>query len=189
MNWSPELDELRQREKLAQQMGGPEKVARQHSRGKMDARQRLTALVDEGSFREIGAIAGKGDYDANGELTGLTPAPFLYGTAKVHGRPIVATADDFTIRGGAGDAAIYRKMIQAEMMAHQYRMPLVRMIDGTGGGGSVRTLEDDRRDLRARRSGLVRRRHQSRHRARRRAGAGTDGGAGRGAGRRRATTR
>ena len=141
-DWSAELDELRRREELARQMGGAEKVARQHGRGKMDARARLAALTDEGSFREIGAIAGKGDYDANGELTGLTPAPFLYGTAKVHGRPIVATADDFTIRGGAGDAAIYRKMIQAEMMAHQYRMPLVRMIDGTGGGGSVRTLED-----------------------------------------------
>ena len=140
-DWSAELDELRRREELARQMGGAEKVARQHGRGKMDARARLAALTDEGSFREIGAIAGKGEYDEDGELTALTPAPFLYGTAKVHGRPIVATADDFTIRGGAGDAAIYRKMIQAEMMAHQYRMPIVRMIDGTGGGGSVRTLE------------------------------------------------
>ena len=140
-DWSAELDELRRREELARQMGGAEKVARQHGRGKMDARARLAALVDEGSFREIGAIAGKGEYDADGELTALIPAPFLYGTAKVHGRPIVATADDFTIRGGAGDAAIYRKMIQAEMMAHQYKMPIVRMIDGTGGGGSVRTLE------------------------------------------------
>ena len=57
MSWDKELEELRHREGLAEQMGGGEKVARQHSRGKMDARARLAALVDPGSFREIGKIA------------------------------------------------------------------------------------------------------------------------------------
>ncbi|MEL7447075.1 MAG: carboxyl transferase domain-containing protein, partial [Pseudomonadota bacterium] len=136
-----ELEELRQREALAEQMGGEDKVARQHSRGKMDARARLAALTDEGSFREIGKIAGKGHYDANGDLAGVTPAPFLFGKATINGRPVVATADDFTIRGGAADAGIARKMVQAEMMAHELKLPIVKMIDGTGGGGSVKTLE------------------------------------------------
>ena len=141
MSWAKELEELRAREALAEQMGGEDKVARQHARGKMDARQRLAALVDEGSFREIGKIAGKGHYDDNGELTGVTPAPFLFGKATVNGRPVVATADDFTIRGGAADAGIKRKMVQAEQMAHELKLPMIRMIDGTGGGGSVKTLE------------------------------------------------
>ncbi len=141
MSWEKELEELRRREALAEEMGGPEKLARQHSRGKMDARARLAALVDPGSFREIGKIAGKGHYDENGDLAALTPAPFLFGRAKINGRPIVATADDFTIRGGAADAGISRKMVQAEQMAHELRLPIVRMIDGTGGGGSVKLLE------------------------------------------------
>ncbi|AOL22682.1 propionyl-CoA carboxylase beta chain [Erythrobacter litoralis] len=141
MTWAKELEELRRREALAEEMGGPDKVARQHSRGKMDARARLAALVDEGSFREIGKIAGKGHYDANGDLESVTPAPFLFGKALINGRPVVATADDFTIRGGAADAGIARKMVQAEQMAHELRLPIIRMIDGTGGGGSVKTLE------------------------------------------------
>jgi propionyl-CoA carboxylase beta chain len=141
VSWAQELKELRQREALAEQMGGEAKVARQHGRGKMDARARLAALCDEGSFREIGKIAGKGSYDENGDLESVTPAPFLFGKATINGRPVVATADDFTIRGGAADAGISRKMVQAEQMAGELKLPLIRMIDGTGGGGSVKTLE------------------------------------------------
>ena len=140
-NWQSELDELRAREAMADKMGGEDKVARQHGRGKMDARARLAALTDEGSFREIGKIAGHGHYDDNGDLSGVTPAPFLFGKATINGRPVVATADDFTIRGGAADAGISRKMVQAERMAHELKLPIIRMIDGTGGGGSVKTLE------------------------------------------------
>ena len=141
MSWEPELEELRRRQALAERMGGAEKVARQHGRGKMDARQRIAALVDEGSFREIGKIAGKGRYDEAGELIDLAPANYIFGRANIDGRPVVVTADDFTVRGGAADASIHRKMMQAEAMAHTYRLPIVRMIDGTGGGGSVKTLE------------------------------------------------
>lgn len=141
MSWAKELEELRHREALAEEMGGSDKLARQHARGKMDARGRLAALVDPGSFREIGKIAGKASYDEDGALTGVLPAPFLFGKAEINGRPVVATADDFTIRGGAADAGISRKMVQAERMAHELRLPLIRMIDGTGGGGSVKTLE------------------------------------------------
>ncbi len=142
MSWKAELDELARRQAFAEQMGGAEKVARQHGRGKMDARARIAGLVDEGSFREIGKIAGRGSYGEDGELTGLAASNYIYGRANIDARPIVVTADDFTVRGGAADAAIHRKMVQAEKMAHELRLPLVRMIDGTGGGGSVKTLED-----------------------------------------------
>ncbi|MEM6475644.1 MAG: carboxyl transferase domain-containing protein [Pseudomonadota bacterium] len=141
MSWQAELEELRKREALAEEMGGADKVARQHSRGKMDARARLAALCDEGSFREIGKIAGSGHYDENGDLKSVTPAPFLFGKAMVNGRPVVATTDDFTIRGGAADAGIARKVVHAEKMAFEYKLPIIRMIDGTGGGGSVKVLE------------------------------------------------
>jgi len=141
MSWEPELEELRRRRELAERMGGAEKVARQHARGKLDARQRIAALVDAGSFREIGKIAGKATYSADGELQDFTSANYIFGRANIEGRPVVVTADDFTVRGGAADASIHRKMMQAEAMAHTLGLPLIRMIDGTGGGGSVKTLE------------------------------------------------
>ena len=117
MSWKREVEELARRRRLAENMGGTEKVARQHARGKLDARQRIAGLVDPGSFREIGKIAGRGSYDDNGELTDLAPANFIFGRANIDGRPVVATADDFTVRGGAADASIHRKVVQAEAMA------------------------------------------------------------------------
>lgn len=142
MTWQAEIDELRRREALAERMGGAEKVARQHARGKLDARARIAGLVDPGTFREIGKIAGRGHYDAEGNLVDLNASNLIFGRADIEGRPVVASADDFTVRGGAADAAIHRKFTQCEKMAHTLGLPLVRMIDGTGGGGSVRTLEE-----------------------------------------------
>jgi propionyl-CoA carboxylase beta chain len=142
VSWQDEIDELHRRRAMAERMGGEEKVARQHSRGKMDARARIAALVDTGTFREIGQIAGRGEYDADGALVALHASNFIFGRADIEGRPAVVSADDFTVRGGAADAAIHRKFVQCEAMAHEMGLPLVRMIDGTGGGGSVKTLED-----------------------------------------------
>ena len=142
MTWDNEREELRRRQTLAEKMGGEEKVARQHGRGKLDARERLKRLLDRNSFREIGKIAGKGAYDDAGDLEGFAPSNFIFGRGRIDGAPVVASADDFTVRGGAADAAIHRKFSQAEQMAHELRLPLIRMIDGTGGGGSVKMLED-----------------------------------------------
>ena len=141
MTWQPELDELRRREELARQMGGPERVARQHAAGKLTVRERVERLLDAGSFHETGALAGKGEYDGEGELTGFLPANAVVGQGRIDGRRAVVQADDFTVRGGAADAAIWEKMVWAERAAHELRVPLVRLVDGTGGGGSVKTLE------------------------------------------------
>lgn len=142
MAWDKELAEKQKREALAEKMGGEEKVARQHSRGKLDVRARVHKMADAGSFREIGKLAGKGHYGEDGELEDFTPANMIFGKATVGGAPAVLLGDDFTVRGGAADAAIWRKGMQAEQMAHEFGMPLIRLIDGTGGGGSVKSLED-----------------------------------------------
>ena len=65
----------------------------------------------------------------------------VVGQGRVDGRRAVVQGDDFTVRGGAADAAIWQKMVYAEQMAHELRLPLVRLVDGTGGGGSVKSLE------------------------------------------------
>lgn len=126
-------------------MGGDEPVARQRSRGKLTVRERVAFLCDPGSFHEIGKIAGKASYGRDEELTGFLPSNSVMGRSRIEGRPVVILADDFTVRGGAADASIWQKMVQAIRMASEYRMPLVQMIDGTGGGGSVRMLEKDPR--------------------------------------------
>ncbi len=141
MSWEPEIEELRRREALAEQMGGEERVARQHSFGKLTVRERVDALIDPGSLHEVGKIAGRATYDEDGRMVDFLPANMIFGRARIEGRPVVVLGDDFTVRGGAADASIGRKMLLAEQSAGEWRMPIVRIIDGTGGGGSVRTLD------------------------------------------------
>ena len=141
MSWEPELEELRRREELARRMGGEERVARQHASGRLTVRERIERLFDAGTFHETGALAGRGTYGDDGELTDFLPANTIVGQGRIDGRRAVVQGDDFTVRGGAADAAIWEKAVYAERMAHDLRLPLVRLVDGTGGGGSVKTLE------------------------------------------------
>jgi acetyl-CoA carboxylase carboxyltransferase component len=141
MSWQRELDELRARERMAREMGGAEKVRRQHDGGRLTVRERIDRLIDAGSFHEIGAIAGKAEYDASGKLKDLTPSNCVMGRARIDGRPVIVLGDDFTVRGGSADATIPMKPILAEQMANELRLPIVRIIEGSGGGGSVKTIE------------------------------------------------
>ncbi len=141
MSWQPEIDELRKREALAKKMGGPEKVKRQHDGGKLTVRERIEKLLDPGSFREIGAIAGKAEYNEDGSLKDFSPSNFVCGRGQINQRPVVVGGDDFTVRGGAADASIWEKQVISEQMAGDVRIPIVRLVDGTGGGGSVKTYE------------------------------------------------
>ena len=63
------------------------------------------------------------------------------GRGRIDGRPVVVGGDDFTVRGGAADASIWEKQEISEQMAGELGIPMVRLVDGTGGGGSVKTYE------------------------------------------------
>ena len=139
-DWEDEVAELRRREAMAREMGGPDKVERQHAGGKLTVRERIDALLDAGSFHEIGALTGRATYEG-AELRSVMPANFVLGRGRIDGRPVVVGGDDFTVRGGAADASIFQKQVMAEQMAHELRLPLVRLVDGTGGGGSVNSLD------------------------------------------------
>src|SRR6195256_3500832 len=141
MNWKPELDELARREAFAREMGGVDKVKRQHDQGRLTVRERIDGLTDKNSFPEIGAISGVAEYDENSELKQLTPANCVFGRGKIDGRTVVVVGDDFTVRGGSADASISTKPLRAEEMAHDFRLPIIRVIEGSGGGGSVKTIE------------------------------------------------
>jgi acetyl-CoA carboxylase carboxyltransferase component len=140
MTWEPELEELARRRALVHELGGAERVARQRATGRQTVRERLDALLDAGSWRETGELAGVATYGEDGGLEALLPANMVVGQGTIDGRPVVVQGDDFTVRGGAADAAIWQKMVWAERAAHDLRKPLVRLVDGTGGGGSVKTL-------------------------------------------------
>src|SRR5262245_4777885 len=141
MNWQSEMDELRRREAFAEELGGPERVKRQHEGGRYTIRERIGLLVDQGSFHEIGKIAGRAAYDDHNDLEKLVPSNFIFGRARVDGRPVVVGGDDFTVRGGSADATIKGKHLQCEQMANELRLPLIRLVEGSGGGGSVKTIE------------------------------------------------
>src|ERR1700694_1744473 len=148
MTWQGEGDELRRREGLARKMGGKERVKRQHDTGRLTVRERIEKLLDPDSFEEWGALAGFAEYDRVGELKEFVPANNVVGTGRGEGRKVVVTGDDFPVRGGAADASIHGKQIFAERMANELRLPIVRLVDGTGGGGSGKTLEEVGRSCR-----------------------------------------
>jgi acetyl-CoA carboxylase carboxyltransferase component len=141
MTWQQELDERERRLAFAHRLGGEDKVRRQHDAGRLTVRERIDRLVDAGSFHEVGALAGKARYDENGVLRDVQPANCVFGRARVGSRPVVVVGDDFTLRGGSADATIHEKPVMAEQMAAAFRIPIIRIIEGSGGGGSVRTIE------------------------------------------------
>lgn len=142
MTWQPEIDELNRRKKLAYQMGGAESLKRHKQNGKQTVRERIDQLLDEGTFHETGAIAGKMSYE-NGKEKEFIPANFLLGTGKINSRKVVIGADDFTVRGASADGSIMEKQIYSEKMAQELKLPLIRLVDGTGGGGSVKVLDQE----------------------------------------------
>src|SRR5262245_66481595 len=113
MNWQSEMDELRRREQFAEELGGAERVKRQREGGRYTIRERIALLVDQGSFHEIGKIAGRATYDADNNLEKLVPSNFIFGRARIDGRSVVVGGDDFTVRGGSADATIKGKIGRA----------------------------------------------------------------------------
>ncbi len=141
MSWEPEVEEIARRRELARQMGGPERIAEQHAQDRLTVRERIDLLTDAGSFHERGVLAGAGFYDGQ-ELVGFLPSATVMGTARIDGRPVVVRGADYTARlkggsevetsklrvhGGGGD-----KSGDAEAMALELKLPLIRLIDGFG---------------------------------------------------------
>ena len=136
MSWEQEVREIERRRHLAKQQGGKEGIAKQHARGRLTIRERIDALLDPGTFQEHGRATATPDYDDQDNLTGFVPANYVVGFGKIEGRRVAVGGEDFTLKGGSPNAAGLRKSVYAEHLAVQYRVPLVRMLEG--GGGSVK---------------------------------------------------
>jgi acetyl-CoA carboxylase carboxyltransferase component len=138
-SWDQSLSELRQRRESAQEHGGPERVARQHANGKLTIRERVSLLTE--SFREVGTLATSEVRDSSGEIVGQTPSGYVCGLAVVDDRQVAVGGEDFTVRRGAPTTHLDR--IKGGMggfvedLAHEYRIPLMMMIEGVGGDVSA----------------------------------------------------
>lgn len=133
MSWEVETEEIQRRRELALGQGGADAIAKQHSQNRLTVRERIEHLLDPDSFEEVGPAAGAPHHDADGNLVGFDPANFVLGFGKVAGRRIVVGGEDFTLRGGSPSPAGLRKSVYAEELAVQYRLPLVRLHEGSGG--------------------------------------------------------
>ncbi|PJX26638.1 propionyl-CoA carboxylase [Advenella sp. S44] len=119
-------------------MGGEEALRKHRERGRLNARERIDALLDSDSFREMGRIAGKGRYDDNGQFLDMSPVNAIIGTGKIENRTVVVSGDDYTLRAGSSESTISDKWIYAERLAMTLSVPLIRMVDSAG--GSVKLL-------------------------------------------------
>jgi acetyl/propionyl-CoA carboxylase alpha subunit/acetyl-CoA carboxylase carboxyltransferase component len=143
-SWAPLLKEVRTLQDIAYRRFAPDSkdpgVVRQRNRGKLTCRERIDLLLDKGSFREVGSLAGFASYDADGAIADFTPANHVGGWGKIEGRTSVVCADDFTSRGGHADGAIGQKSRYLDELSLDLRCPSIRLLDGSSGGGSVAAM-------------------------------------------------
>ncbi len=120
--------ELRTLEERVRQGGGPEKIERQHTQGKLTARERIALLLDPGTeLLEIGLLVAYDQYDGRAPAAGV-----VTGLGRVHGRPVVVVANDATVKAGAWWPETIRKILRAQEIAMRCRIPIVYLVDSAG---------------------------------------------------------
>lgn len=121
-DWQDTLAELNRRRDHSRAMGGDERLAKHHDKGKLDARARIDHLLDKGSFREFGTLVG-GDIAADGIVTG---------SGLVDGRPVLVGAEDFTTLAGSIGPGGNAKRYRLAELALRDRVPMVMLLEGAG---------------------------------------------------------
>jgi methylmalonyl-CoA decarboxylase subunit alpha len=124
------IAELEKRRAQIKEMGGADKVAKQHERGKWTCRERLAAFFDDGAFFEVGI---HGTQMGHSDPKDKPPADAVVcGWGKVNGRPTAAVAYDFTVKGGSIGVTGETKVTRMRELALRCRMPMVWFIDSAG---------------------------------------------------------
>ena len=128
------VEDLRARRRRNLEMGGPEKVARQHERGKLTVRERIDLLFDAGSFTELGLLAHQQPIRGQPSDPDGTPADgVVTGHGLVEGRQVWVIAYDFTVMAGSmGAIGEQYKASRVRELALRYRNPIVWLLDSAG---------------------------------------------------------
>lgn len=120
--------------------------ARHKAAGKLWVHERVASLFDPGSVREIGSVSGDVSWTTTTEdgtretPSAFTPSNNVQGHAQLKGRDVLFTADDFTLRAGHADGAIAAKTVYIEKLAVALKLPIIKLVDGSSGGGSISSI-------------------------------------------------
>ncbi|MBP8239222.1 MAG: acyl-CoA carboxylase subunit beta, partial [Saprospiraceae bacterium] len=110
--------------------GGKAKIEKEHSLGKLTARERVNHLIDPGSFfMELGAFAGFEMYEEHG---GCPAGGVIVGVGYVRGRQCVIVANDATVKAGAWFPITGKKNLRAQEIAMENRLPIIYLVDSAG---------------------------------------------------------
>jgi acetyl-CoA carboxylase carboxyltransferase component len=129
MPFEKELEELARRRRHALEMGGADKLDKQHRRGRLSARERIAVLLDAGSFHEVGMLN-------HSDIPGLeekTPADStVAGLGKIDGRRVAVLADDFTVLAASTSRVAIRKESEIRSEAERRGFPLIFLAESGG---------------------------------------------------------
>jgi 3-methylcrotonyl-CoA carboxylase beta subunit len=129
-HWRRQVERRREEEAEIRAGGGAEAEARQRSRGKMTARERVAELCDPGApFLELGLWAAHGFY---AEYGGAPAAGVVVGVGAVGGREVLVVANDATVKAGAWFPLTCKKVLRAQEIALENRLPVVYLVDSAG---------------------------------------------------------
>ena len=111
-----------------EQGGGPDRIKRQHDQRKLTARERITALLDgDGPWVEIGLLVAWDQYDGQAPAAGV-----VTGLGRIEGRPVVAVANDATVKAGSWWPETIKKILRAQEIAMRQRIPIIYLVDSAG---------------------------------------------------------
>ena len=124
------LDTWQARSDVIRLGGGPKRIEREHARGKLTARERIAALVDDPeAFFELGRFAGYEMYEEEG---GCPAAGTVMGLGRVSGRLCLVVANDATVKAGAWFPITAKKNLRAQEIALENHVPIIYLVDSAG---------------------------------------------------------
>src|SRR3954471_8290086 len=126
------LERLKSRRAQARLGGGEKRVAAQHGRGKLTARERLGLLLDHGSFEEFDMFVEHRSTDFGMEKAKIPGDGVVTGWGTVNGRTVFLFAKDFTVFGGSLSETHAQKIIKVQDMALKARAPIIGLFDAGG---------------------------------------------------------
>jgi acetyl-CoA carboxylase carboxyltransferase component len=130
MSWQQLLDEFQDQQTTIQAGGGKKATARQHEKGRLTARERISRLLDSpDSWLEVGLWAAYQMYEDWG---GAPSASVVCGIGKISGREVMIIANDATIKAGAFFPMTCKKVLRAQRIAMHCRLPLLYLVDSAG---------------------------------------------------------
>jgi acetyl-CoA carboxylase carboxyltransferase component len=127
-----QLSLLRAKRVQALAGGGEKRVAAQHAKGKLTARERLSLLLDEASFQELGALATSSNTAFGSDAADYPGDGIITGFGKVNGRRVAVFAQDFTVLGGSFSEVQSNKISRIQDLAMASGIPLIGLNDSGG---------------------------------------------------------